>query len=344
MTIEEEIFARSTPNDAAFVPFGFVRGRDGSYRYSEQFLDKQFRADVCIKNGVITGRVFDIASDEEYMPLRVTRHHGAFVNEVRTAYSAVLRRIKEACFIQQPFLSAQANRIARAVNDAYGDAPDFTFPTAPTYAVFRNPQNKRWYGIVMNIARGKLTAKHDAKKSRSSNNGKKQPGGTRHAANTRGDTKAAAANATRAAKKSRNSERQTEGEKIVEILNVKLAPEKSAHLITQKGFFPPYHMNKKNWITIVLDGTVRDSVIMELLAESHAFTEKGSRALSGKKLLSAREAHTWIIPVKPDYYDVEQDFRRDGTIRWHQRVSACVGATSAASLQRTAYRATAAPK
>lgn len=240
MTIEEEIFARSTPNVAAFVSFGFVRGRDGCYRYSEKFLDNQFRADVCIQDGVITGCVLDMASGEEYLPLRVKRHQGAFVNEVRTSYSAVLHRIKDACFIQLPFLSEQANRIATAVRDMYGDMPDFAFPTAPTYAVFRNPQNKKWYGIIMNIARSKLTTKH-------------------------------------AAKKSRNNEQHVESEKIVEILNVKLAPEKSAQLLAKKGFFLPYHMNKKNWITVLLDGTVHDNVIMELIAESHAFTEKHCR-------------------------------------------------------------------
>ena len=33
-----------------------------------------------------------------------------------------------------------------------------------------------------------------------------------------------------------------------------------------------YHMNKQHWITIVLDDTVSDSIIMNLIEESHQFT------------------------------------------------------------------------
>ena len=40
----------------------------------------------------------------------------------------------------------------------------------------------------------------------------------------------------------------------------------------KEGIYPAYHMNKKSWITIVLDETVHDDVLFDLLAESHAFT------------------------------------------------------------------------
>ena len=58
----------------------------------------------------------------------------------------------------------------------------------------------------------------------------------------------------------------------VEVVNFKLNEEKIPSLVTQKGFYPAYHMNKKNWITIVLDETVCDGVLFDLLEESHAFT------------------------------------------------------------------------
>ena len=55
----------------------------------------------------------------------------------------------------------------------------------------------------------------------------------------------------------------------VEIINVKLDPEKIKQLITEKGYYPAYHMNKKNWITIILDDTLEDEIIQKLIDESY---------------------------------------------------------------------------
>jgi len=58
----------------------------------------------------------------------------------------------------------------------------------------------------------------------------------------------------------------------VEVVNIKLEPEKILSLHKEKGFYPAYHMNKKNWISILLNDTVPDQVLLVLLDESHAFT------------------------------------------------------------------------
>ena len=63
----------------------------------------------------------------------------------------------------------------------------------------------------------------------------------------------------------------------IEALNIKLAPEEILQLIKQKGFYPAYHMNKKNWISIVLDDTLRDNVILNLIEKSNAYTIKKGR-------------------------------------------------------------------
>ncbi len=59
---------------------------------------------------------------------------------------------------------------------------------------------------------------------------------------------------------------------IVEIINVKLDPIKIELLLNQQGFSLAYHMNKKNWITIILDNTLEDEYIMNLLDESYSYT------------------------------------------------------------------------
>lgn len=66
-----------------------------------------------------------------------------------------------------------------------------------------------------------------------------------------------------------------------EILNIKLDEAKIPELLKQKGFYPAYHMNKKNWITIILDDTLPDNLIFELLKESYRITQtkKGKKDL-----------------------------------------------------------------
>lgn len=58
----------------------------------------------------------------------------------------------------------------------------------------------------------------------------------------------------------------------IEAVNIKLDEAKIQKLQKQIGFYPAYHMNKNNWITIVLNDTVPDDVVFELLKESHIFT------------------------------------------------------------------------
>ena len=55
----------------------------------------------------------------------------------------------------------------------------------------------------------------------------------------------------------------------VEILNIKLNCERVKQLLGRKGFYPAYHMNKKDWITILLDHTLDDNEIICLLDESY---------------------------------------------------------------------------
>lgn len=40
----------------------------------------------------------------------------------------------------------------------------------------------------------------------------------------------------------------------------------------KEGFFPAYHMNKENWISILLDGTVSADEIEPLLELSYQLT------------------------------------------------------------------------
>lgn len=60
-----------------------------------------------------------------------------------------------------------------------------------------------------------------------------------------------------------------DGKGDVEILNVKLDENKIKKLLKQRGFYKAYHMNKTDWISIILNDTIKDEYITELLDESH---------------------------------------------------------------------------
>lgn len=60
-----------------------------------------------------------------------------------------------------------------------------------------------------------------------------------------------------------------DGNGTVEIMDVKCDPGMTGIIIQAYGFLPGYHMNKQHWITILLDGTVGESKILDFLDLSY---------------------------------------------------------------------------
>lgn len=84
------------------------------------------------------------------------------------------------------------------------------------------------------------------------------------------------------------------GNEIVDVINVKCDPALIGSLRMKKGFFPAYHMNKNNWISILIDGTVPEKEIRNLIDLSYEMTgprfwkekiKKEQGADMGKKVL-----------------------------------------------------------
>ena len=55
----------------------------------------------------------------------------------------------------------------------------------------------------------------------------------------------------------------------VEIINLKIKEDEKDILLNKKGYHEAYHMNKKNWITIILDDTLNDKEIDEMISNSY---------------------------------------------------------------------------
>lgn len=58
----------------------------------------------------------------------------------------------------------------------------------------------------------------------------------------------------------------------VEALVIKCDPILIGTLINGRGYLPAYHMNKEHWITVLLDGSVPENEIYDLIDLSYSLT------------------------------------------------------------------------
>jgi predicted DNA-binding protein (MmcQ/YjbR family) len=62
--------------------------------------------------------------------------------------------------------------------------------------------------------------------------------------------------------------------------NVKCDPERALMLREEyASIIPGYHMNKKHWNTIILDGTVPDRLILEMIDHSYELVTKDKKTI-----------------------------------------------------------------
>ena len=92
-------------------------------------------------------------------------------------------------------------------------------------------------------------------------------------------------------------------------------------LMGQDGIMPAYHMNKQHWITVLLDGTVPQDKIFDLIDTSFMATA------SSKKKQKIRPPKEWIIPSNPKYYDIIHAFDDTDEIDWKQGAGIKAGDT-----------------
>ncbi|WP_296324081.1 MmcQ/YjbR family DNA-binding protein [Treponema sp. UBA3813] len=64
-------------------------------------------------------------------------------------------------------------------------------------------------------------------------------------------------------------DRASPSQEKIEVLNIKIEKSRLAELLAQKGIFEAYHMNKKSWISIIMDDSASDEIIKPLLREAY---------------------------------------------------------------------------
>lgn len=213
--IEDEIFKYAIVDTVKLIKYGFMK-KNNNFVYEKEFMNNQFKAIVTIGNKV-RGIVIDNDTGEEYFNIRIKDNRGNYSGEVLEKYKDILNDIKDKCFNQEYFMFRQTNRITNYIREKYHNEPEFLWERSQHDGIFRNSNTFKWYGIIMNVDKSKITS----------------------------------------------------GSGVCEVINLKINKEEIPELLKQKGYYPAYHMNKKYWISIILDDTLSDREIEEKISESY---------------------------------------------------------------------------
>ncbi|MBQ6323158.1 MAG: MmcQ/YjbR family DNA-binding protein [Lachnospiraceae bacterium] len=103
------------------------------------------------------------------------------------------------------------------------------------------------------------------------------------------------------------------GEGLVDVINLKMSDMFYRDMIIREdGIMPAYHMNKMHWISVLLDGTVPEERVFDLIDMSFLATA------SAKKKEKMRPPKEWIIPSNPKFFDIIHAFDDTDMIDWKQ--------------------------
>ncbi|MDR3158285.1 MAG: MmcQ/YjbR family DNA-binding protein [Zoogloeaceae bacterium] len=221
--VRDELFKNKKLDLGELHSFGF-REENGRHIYSTKIVNGQFQMLVAVaNNGMVTTKVIDLSSDEEYVLHHMPETVGSFVGAVRTDFENVLRQIGERCFESNIFKSDYAQKIIQYVRDAYHDELEFLWPKFPQNAIFRRRDTVKWYGALLVLSKRKLGIDSDD---------------------------------------------------IVDILDLRMSSNDIESTVDHKKYYPGYHMNKKHWVTICLDGSVPVNEIFEQIDASYKLASK----------------------------------------------------------------------
>lgn len=217
------IFKNRVLNLPRLLAFGFAETADG-YGISYQILNGQFQMMVAIDaTGVVSVRVLDADSQEDYVLIHAPTASGAFVGSVIEACEEKLKLIAEQGFDVAVFRSTQAKEVIAYAKQAHQDYLEFLWEKFAGNAVLRRKDTGKWYAALLTVARTKLGLAGDG---------------------------------------------------AVEVLDLRGLPDEIEHLIDGKNYFHGYHMNKKHWYTICLDGSVSTQELCVRMEASYLLAKK----------------------------------------------------------------------
>ena len=199
------------------INFGF-KMLENKYIFKDKIYENQFEMIVEISEKSKTSRLIDLANEEEYILVDVEESSGEFVGKVKQEYESKLQDIINNCTSFCAFKNKQSKEIIQYIKQKYNDELEFLWEKFDDNAIWRNKQNDKWYGLLLNVSKNKLGIY---------------------------------------------------SEEIAEIIDLRYQKEKIDEIVDNKKIYPGYHMNKKSWITIILDESLDIKEIFKLIDNSY---------------------------------------------------------------------------
>ena len=220
--MEYELFKKCVFDYSKLLNYGFKK-ENNIYYYEKYILDNNYKICIKIENNNVIGKIYDLIFNDEYLNLNVD-FNLSFNNKIKEEYINILKDIKVKCTKESLFVFKQSNEITNYIKRKYKVNPEFLWDKSSGNGVFRNKNNKKWFGIIISVSKDKLDSKYK--------------------------------------------------QEIIEVINLKLDETMIKELIKMDGFYKAYHMNKKSWISIILDNTLDNEIIYSLIDQSYNNVDK----------------------------------------------------------------------
>lgn len=218
----ENVFKNRVIDDYELLKFGFKKD-DDSFTYEKGILDDKFLVRVFISQKEKYSQVIDLLTMDEYVLVDIKNHVGNYVLKIKEEYESIINEIIDNCTKLDIFKFAQSKEVIEYIRSKYNGELEFLWEKFPSNAVWRNSENKKWYGFLSVISKSKLGIDSD---------------------------------------------------ELVDTLNLRYKRGIINDIVDNKIVFPGYHMNKNNWITIILNESMDIHDIFELIDNSYELSLK----------------------------------------------------------------------
>ena len=195
--------------------FGFRHNGRNGWLYAEPVAGSTLECRVSISpKGLISEKVIDLGTGDEYSQHRMADASGRFIGQVRESVTSLLKRIAAACFERDEFRMELSRTLLEAVRERWQEELEFLWEDSPEYAVLRRTDTDKWYAVLMRLPKRKFGLDCD---------------------------------------------------EVSEFVLLRIPKDEADAIHGDNRFLPAFHMNKRTWFAIPLDGGVElDEILLRM--------------------------------------------------------------------------------
>jgi predicted DNA-binding protein (MmcQ/YjbR family) len=225
--------------------FGFKKKANNEYSLIKQIQNGDFSIIINVGKDTATSMVVDMFDDAEYTLVDVTDSSGKFVGSIKEEYENLINEFINRCTYIDTFKEKSSKNIIEYIKNKYDDDVEYLWDDYDG-GVFRNKDNKKWYGVMMKI-REKSFVTSTLKRLKVSGKVSNHP---------------------------LLEKKDFSDEQYMEVIDIHIDKANADGLIDYETIFPGFHMNQYSWITIILDNKTNLKKLYELLDASYSMTVK----------------------------------------------------------------------